>query len=193
MANYCDYSMCIQGPAPNVEEVIKSVKAHYDYDNMKFDHKSHLTRVFESDIMEDITTKGIRKVVIDGYCAWSVYSCMLSGLNTYYNSLKEEYGDESRATTLEELSREHNVAIEVYGSEQGDGFQEHYAFIHGEMYIDEVTDFEALYEDGYDDKEEFQESLNELKERYGEEGRKIGDDICFGGFPNWDFAPYEYI
>lgn len=140
MPNYCDYSLRVQGKPDNVEEVVKTIQAKYSYDTMEFDHKKHLFRVFTSFISDDDEPEeGIRSVIIDGECAWSVSTCMTE--IGYYKEAKEEYGNNFRGTTLKELTKATNTMIEVYSKEYGSCFQEHYLYKNGICIIGDYVPF----------------------------------------------------
>lgn len=188
MPNYCGYQMRIQGNTHDVEEVIKVIQADYNYDTMQFSADNHLFRVFEADISEDTTDGNYRDVVLGGSCAWSVFSCMMEGVGTYYSSLKAEYGDKFRGTTLVELSKKYNVMIEAYGEESGCEFQEHYLIHNGELLAEDCVRYIELY------KEYLEEDETTLEEVLKESGFTM-DDVTdeydyyrIGGFESWDFV-----
>lgn len=142
MPNICSYSMRVQGKPQDVEEVIKTVQSSYNYSDMEFDHTRHLFRVFESEIIKDEEDDGIRDVIIDGDCAWSVHTSMRSGEGSYYDSAKETHREIFRGTHLEELSKDTHTMIEVFGEECEMGFEEHYLYKFGELLIEDVQDEE---------------------------------------------------
>lgn len=184
MPNYCYYEMCVRGQKKNVEEFIKVIKADYNYTDMKFTYKRHLFRVFSADYdeLEQVENDDYR-VIISGDCAWSVATCMLP--HGYYRSLKAEYPNEFRGTTLQKESRKLNLAIEVYSEECGMCFQEHYLFDNGEEIINECVDYNeyAIYE--YTSKAEAEEDLGiEITDEEWNSGEEY---IKRGGFEEWDF------
>lgn len=187
MPNYCGYQMRIQGNTDDVEKVIETLHAHYDYGNMTFDTDKHLFRVFSADIMDDETVNGVRDVIINGDCAWSVFSCMMEGDGTYYSSFKDTYV-QFRGTTLVQLSKKYSVMIEVYGEESGCEFQEHYLIHNGELLIDDTVRYIELY------KEYLEEDETTLEEVLAESGMTMDDVVDeddyyrIGGFKSWDFA-----
>jgi hypothetical protein len=179
--------MCVKGTKENVEEFIKIIQADYDYGTMKFSHDRHFFRVFEADYdeVEEIGDK-IYQVIINGYCAWSVNSCMLDQhFSSYYNNLKERYPNEFRGTTLIIESKRLNLDVEVYSEEGGMCFQEHYIILKGDMTCDECVDWEEYFLGDYDTKEEAEEELE--IEITDEEWNSGEDYISRGGFKNWDF------
>ncbi len=186
MPNYCNYSMCVVGKQhENVEEFIKVIQADYDYGRMEFSHDRHMFRVFEADYSEiEKREDGRFQTIINGYCAWSVVTCMLEG--GYYNRFKSDFPDNFRGTTLDRESKKLNLDIEVYSEESGMCFQEHYVIIDGDIVTDESVDWEEIWIEDYKTKEEAEEDLN----------MKITDDewvtgleegyFTRGGF-DWDF------
>jgi hypothetical protein len=139
--------MCVKGTKESVEEFIKVIQADYDYGTMAFSHDRHLFRVFEAEYDEiEELYNGIYQVIINGYCAWSVYCCMLdTSKSSYYKSLKTGYPCEFRGTTLLVESKRLHLDIEVFSEECGMGFQEHYVIKDGELCTDECVDYGEYY------------------------------------------------
>ena len=187
MPNYCMYQMRIQGKPNDVAEVIKVIQADYNYDTMQFSADKHLFRVFDADIMDDEIVGNVRDVVINGSCAWSVFSCMMEGDGTYYSSFKDTYV-QFRGTTLVQLSKKYSVMIEVYGEESGCEFQEHYLIHNGELLIDDTVRYIELYKEYL---EEDETTLAEVLEESGFTMDDVTDEDDYyriGGFESWDFA-----
>lgn len=185
MPNYCNYSMCVVGKRKNVEEFIKVIQADYDYGNMVFSHDRHMFRVFEAECDEiEKRADGRFQTIINGYCAWSVNSCMFEG--EYYGSFKKDYPDDFRGTTLCRESANLNLDIEVYSEESGMCFQEHYIIIDGAIECEDCVDWEEVWIDGYKTKEEAEEDLDTTIT--DEEWATGLDEGYFtrGGF-DWDF------
>jgi hypothetical protein len=142
-------------------------------------------RVFEAESDEIVEREDGRfQVNINGYCAWSVRSCMFE--DGYYRDLKKDYPKEFRGTTLRIESARLGIDIEVYSEESGMCFQEHYVIIEGKLVCDESVDWEEVWVEDYKTKEEAEEDLD----------MKITDDewvtgleegyFTRGGF-DWDF------
>ena len=185
MPNYCNYSMCVVGAKENIEEFIKVIQADYNYGNMTFSYDRHMFRVFEAECDEiEERLNGSYQAIINGYCAWSVASCMLE--DGYYNSMKEKHPLDFRGTTLLIESKKLNLDIEVYSEETGCCFQEHYVIIKGDFVRDECVDWVEIWVDDYKTKEEAEE---DLEMTITDEEWKIGSDeghFDRGGF-DWDF------
>lgn len=114
---------------------------HYQAD------RKHMFRIFDSYTPEDfpqVDENMVASQAIDGYCAWSVYCCMLPGQGSYYEDLGQllYYG-----TNLVELSKELSLRIEVYGEEPNMSFEEHYVIEYGKLVVDETVDIEEHYDE----------------------------------------------
>ena len=182
MPNYCNYSMCVKCTKENVEEFVKVIKADYDYNNMQFTYHRHMFRVFEAECneIEEIDC-GVYRTIINGYCAWSVATCMLE--DGYYRDNRKKFGINSRGTTLIKESDMLNLEIEVFSEECGCCFQEHYVFDNGEVLCDDCVDYEEYWFDDYETKEEAEE---ELEIDITDEEWVEGFSSC-GGFSEWSF------
>lgn len=186
MPNYCNYSMCVVGKQrKNIEEFIEVMNADYNYSTMEFDYNRHMFRVFEA-VNDEIEERydGSFQTIINGYCAWSVASCMLE--HGYYRDVKRDYPDNFRGTTLPLESKRLGLDIEVFSEESGMCFQEHYVISGGELEVEETVDWEEVWIDNYETKEEAEEDL-EMK--ITDEEWEIGLDEGYftrGGF-DWDF------
>jgi hypothetical protein len=178
--------MCVVGKKEKVEEFIKVMKADYDYGNMVFSYDRHMFRVFEAEYDEvEERYNDMYQVIINGYCAWSVATCMLEG--GYYHDIKQRYPSGFRGTTLLIESKKLNLDIEVYSEEPGCCFQEHYIIIKGDLVCDECVEWSEIWIDDYETKEEAESDLEiEITDEEwniaSEEGR-----ITYGGFDSWDF------
>lgn len=186
MPNYCNYSMCVVGEKKNIEEFIKVIQADYNYGTMEFSYDRHMFRVFEA-VCDEIEERAddTYQTTINGYCAWSVASCMLEG--GYYNALKGDYPDDFRGTTLDRESEKLNLSIEVYSEESGCCFQEHYIITNGNIDCDECVDWSEIWVEDYETKEEAEEDLEmEITDEEWASGLSEGY-FTRGGFEDWDF------
>ena len=97
MPNYCNYEMKIKGRKENVDKFVSYVKADYHYDEIinenndkeavykELTSDKHFYRIFEACIIdEEIFENGDSEVIISGYCAWSILSCMTDDFGSYY-------------------------------------------------------------------------------------------------------------
>lgn len=148
MANECLFEMRVKGKRDSVLRVIECLKTDYNYCEGKPKHQ-HFFRIFNVYDEENIVNNGDGTFTVNlwGYCAWSVRSCMLEGVSTYYNDCKNSYPDDIfMGTNLVEQSKD--CEIEVFSEEEGMGFSEHYYCKNGIRMVDECID---IQEGGYDD------------------------------------------
>ena len=141
MPAYCNYEMKIKGSKDAIKRVLECLKADYDYNKGKPEHKHffRVLNVYDNEEMED-NGDGTFTQFVYGYCAWSVRSCMCSGGQTYYNYGKESFGENFMGTDLVEQSQD--CEIEVFSEEEGMEFSEHYIFKNGECLVDDCVDCE---------------------------------------------------
>jgi hypothetical protein len=166
------------GTKENIEEFIKVMNAGYDYGTMEFDYDRHMFRVFEAVSDEiDEYDDGVFAVTINGYCAWSVRSCMFD--DGYYGRIKERYSDDFRGTTLLLESKKLGLNIEVFSEESGMCFQEHCMIDKGEVVIDECIDYEEHYIGDFDTIEEYNE---EYGTNFTEDMIQDEEYIYIGGY-----------
>ena len=171
MANYCDYNMKIIGYPSNVGKALEIIMQNYSYWSPTFlkNPKPHLYRVFEANLgdMRNVT-QSIVSMEVYGYCAWSVYSCMMEGPFTYYNDFRPNNPDKkttmdyiSAGTSLIQMCRDLNLYIEVYSDEPGMGFQEHIVINNfGKILIDDTH--EGVIHVYADDEEMFKEYYEDM-------------------------------
>ena len=151
MANDCNYEMKIRGSKKAINRVIACLKADYNYMEGKPSHK-HFFRVFSVYDDDDLYDNGdgtFTKFVF-GCCAWSVWTCMLEGNNTYYNDVKNNHPDTFMGTSLYEQSKD--CEIEVFSEEFGMCFSEHYYFKNGIKVVDEDTEATCEFDEDTDEE-----------------------------------------
>lgn len=184
MPNYCDWQMKVKGEKDNIITLLSYLQAQYSYDakeqinpdgsesfviiptpeiwianpldkndkSNKVDH--HLGyRVFEAvltELREQTNNKHVT-ALIQGCCAWSVYSCMFDGPNTYFEDRQS-----NKALTMPEACKLLHLTVEIYSSEPGMGFSEHYIVGNkGTIKLDEEKNYMEFYLDNYYDYDEF--------------------------------------
>ena len=108
MPNYCNYELKAKGEKENLEKLIEILNNNY---NMSEEDPLHMFRVFEAIPTFDNEEKTF--LTVRGYCAWSVYSCMMEGACTYYS---DSYKD-TNATTIDRLAKDLNLYIEIISEE----------------------------------------------------------------------------
>lgn len=147
MPNICIGTVKVRGYKDNVEEFTRIIQSKYDYDkpDMEF-HKPHFWRVFEAYIASYETYGLLAVAEYDISCAWSVAACMLPGKFSYYDDTKDGInGIKTYGTHLLEIGKKLNLDVEIFSSEPGVGFQEHYRIQSGIMCEDECTEYHELY------------------------------------------------
>ena len=168
MPNICIGTVKVRGYKDNVEEFTRIIQSKYDYDkpDMEF-HKPHFWRVFEAYIASYETYGLLAVAEYDISCAWSVAACMLPGKFSYYDDTKDGInGIKTYGTHLLEIGKKLNLDVEIFSSEPGVGFQEHYRIQSGIMCEDECTEYHELYIGEY-------ETYQDLIDDYGGDDRFI--------------------
>lgn len=170
MPNICVGTVKVRGYKDNVEEFTRIIQSNYDYGKPELDfHKPHFWRVFEANIVSYDTYGLLAVAQYDISCAWSVAACMLPGKFSYYWENKDGFDGgeiETFGTHLLEIGEKLNLDIEVFSSEPGVGFQEHYRIQSGIMCEDECTEYHELYIGEY-------ETYQDLIDDYGEDDKYI--------------------
>lgn len=144
MPNYCNYQLKAKGDKKNLEKLHKIMNADYDYNKEEVycSEDAHMFRIFEATLIESKDDY----IIIDGHCAWSVMACMFNDKYTYYRNMKTKYKDECKATTIDKLSKELKLDIEIFSEESGCGFMEHFLIKQGEIIIDDCVDYCENYD-----------------------------------------------
>ena len=154
MPNYCEFKMLIKGKKENVQTLITYMKADYHYKEGKSNctEDQHLFRVFRADEIEDEIKEqnGIYQTMVEGYCAWSVYTCMFDGPHTYYRDMTADKLNvpayELKSTHLLACTKELDLTVEIIALEEDSGY-EHYIVESGVLTFEE-TYRASVNEDG---------------------------------------------
>ena len=168
MANICTFDMQIAGAPAAVEEFVQMLKWEGKFENQG------LGRVysFECDLSSfetDPAGSSAIQVVGFGDCAWSVWTAMRDR--------------PSGMPSLESETKRLGLAVDVYSSEVGIGFQEHVLIDKGTVLEDECEDYFECYVvdmeevDLEDLCDEYNLTREELMKRVNGNG-----DFCVGGF-----------
>lgn len=175
--------MHVRGKKENIERLLKIMT---DYEEPR-----HFWRVFTADAdFYEPDPQGITIAHIFGDCAWSVYSCMMTGECTYANDV-----DTSCQTGLQDESKRLELELELYSDECGFAFQEHYHFNQGEEIANECVDCVHYYfEECCDETEDEQRKrFEDFKLEHDLDSSLTPDDlddaseIVVGGFGEWEF------
>lgn len=187
MPNYCDFDgriKAVDNPSisgtkkERMQKLIDWMNAEYHYaegdpeiycikGEAKVPVEHHLGwRVFEcnidADAFENIPDDSDICLYFWGYCAWSVYSCMLEGPYTYYTDNHDDnvskYGKDY-SLTLCQAAKELGLEIEIFSSEPGMCFAEHYKVSSdGELIVNEETLYMEHYIEECNSYEDFAKS-----------------------------------
>lgn len=204
MPNLCDYTIKVKGKKENVEtflnyldndyhyiedknldsdlrqECEKKYKLHFVSQDKKIhlftNHEKHMYRIFDVYFVDEGESDGKFYSIATGDCAWSVYNCMFDGAHTYYaenvesSDLRQEH-----STTIPILSQELDLDIEIYSTEIGMEFAEHFLVEKGKIIKDECFRYEEIYKEDYPDKSEMEKKVE----------REISDD-------DWKYGEFFY-
>ena len=196
MANSCDFEMKVKGKGENVRELIKLIE-----DNALDVSEERCFGGWIDNIMFDIEYNPSEKTcigIITGECKWSVLLSLLGAEGSYFDKMKND-GDESNVTCLEIESQRLGVEIEIYSSEYGVGFEEHFLIRNGVLEINECIKAWKLYkyyfedEDASDEFKEIVEEFYENKISNSEWKRKHKElmenprNYRLGGYDEWKF------
>lgn len=139
MANQCVFEMKVTGHEESIIEfekrlqgVSESGKRYYGID-------------FAEDFGFTNESNGLVSLIISGSCDWSVEARMLK---TGYKH-EEFKKNHPEVSTLEDDTKELNLAIEVYSEEPGNCFQEHYVVAFGDVEVNEVLDYAEINKEEY--------------------------------------------
>lgn len=160
MPNYCSFQILAKGEKKSIKEFVDLFLIEYSATNEEDErHNNNLLSYFARTWLtcEPRFEYDGTAVCLTGWCAWSIYSCMMHG-----------YPQQSaKCPTIMEVSKELKLHIQIASEEPGCCFTEFYEIINGELVRDEG---ETIYGPEYDfereeDEEynlEFQEQLDDM-------------------------------
>ena len=135
MANQCEFKLKATGFIKDINNLLPKLKQYKAVDIIEEDIEEHDNRY--------------SSLTIIGYCDWSVYSSLING-PYIQNSLLPD-------------CKNHSVVMEVYSSEPGIGFQEHYIINNGELVLDDLVDYREIdVKDYLDNPSEYEDIFEEL-------------------------------
>lgn len=168
MANWCNFNMNIVG----TKEDCKAFR-----DILKYNTEKNFERVYEAETVFEEGNDKNYSMEIFGNCAWSVACSMVD----------KTFDNRPERTTLAEESKRLNLDIEVYSTEPGMCFAEHFRFKNGRKLIDDCVDYNEFYWNRNDFP-----TIEELNAEYGtnytEDDFDMNDCHIEGGFGDWIFA-----
>lgn|SRR5574344_3115569 len=133
MPNYCNYKLLAKGKKDNLERLLIIMKREYD-------EGKHMWRIFEAEGY--YVDKENTSIIISGYCAWSVWSCMFNGPYTYNKDFGGENGQGVSITTLADIL---GLKIEILSCEPGLCFMEHYIIDNNKLIYKNESSYDEIY------------------------------------------------
>lgn len=127
MANNCFYEMKVVGEKNAVQEFVQLLRWDKQIKGKGLG-RTYSAQVYDDSIVNDSNGRAYTELRLCGDCAWSVDGAMIRTGND--------------PSLLSETLRL-NLAVEVFSSESGEHFQEHYIISQGNMPVSEVK---AYYE-----------------------------------------------
>lgn len=167
MPNWCSFTMGIGGKPDDVEKL---------YDVLCWEYRGakpedpHMFRISDINILSDCQEcEDWRKLVVGGECAWSVQGCMFNNPHAYYAQWQEEIKRAKDAnnkeeidrltskncTTIDKLSKDLNLTIEIFSTEPGMEFCEYYLLKNGEIIEDEEGWYKSVCIDDYETYDDY--------------------------------------
>lgn len=163
MANNCDFHMKIRGRKDDCRELADLLAWKNGHE------KDGIGRIYLCQVVDE----GPGWLEVAGDCAWSVQTAILEPQGGRF---------------AEELARL-DLAVEVYSSEPGLQFQEHYVIDRGDVLVEEEVEYKEYWveEMGREELAEVAEELG-LTPDYLMENMNEWGDYRVGGFESWDFS-----
>ena len=132
MANDCVFKLKAYGKPENLQHLIACFKNEYD-------QGPHFWNITNFSVIDEATIKS-GYFELSGTCNWSLYCTMFDGLHTYQDIANKEFKYHN-GVTITDISKENNIKLELFSTEPGVGFQEHFIIDNGEIITEEVTDY----------------------------------------------------
>lgn len=183
MANIAHFELRAIGTKENLQPLINTMKRT----NSEHPRSGPLfKRVY--DTMQ--TQKGVFEVDDGLFAVEYVGSCKWSALALTEHAWTHVDTQDPTNASLNRLSERCNLQIEVYGSEDSVGFEEHYIIQNGVMLQEEERDALWLYTDDYEDYDEMKEYADMdgytfTRDQYDQ--AQTSEVIVLGGFQSHDF------
>lgn len=187
MANICDFSMRVKGTKENIDKF---------YNALRQKGNVWIGRgTFDTDIQYEPTSEiDIFYADIYGGTKWSIYSSLIHNAISMRTEPDTWYWGENKNPndyefiTLWEACEKYSLDMEVYSSECGCAFQEHFMYVNGKQF-EECVDYYEFDVEEYDTKEEAEEDLGETFTDEEWNTAKADDNwIKRGGYEEWIFS-----
>ncbi len=177
MANTCNFSMKVIGEKASIKQFYNALIQN---GNLWIGRGADCEIIYEDESYTQI----------DGICKWSIQSALIDNAISMKKEPEKWYFGKNESDgltfiTLIEASEKWNLDIEVFSKETGFEFMEHYLIRKGEVEIDDCIDYQEIWVDEYETKEEAEEDLDTTFTDEEWENRECGY-IQRGGV-EWDF------
>lgn len=142
MPNICSYYCKVTGPKKGIDRFINATNNNYNYSTYEVAGE-HFWRVFETyiSVLEQCPNNPeLYTLIASGDCAWSIACCFTEVPFSYQHDNKMTMPN-NKGVSVEQLSKEEQLIIEMYSDEIGMGFSEHYIWINGKLYTESVVDY----------------------------------------------------
>ena len=148
MPNWCSFKMTLKS---NKKQNIKNLLRHIQKDGENYENYKYLVlpRLTYDRISKIYEKDNYFYVILNGECAWSCNTCMLSGTSINYNKLMKNLphlyatGSKEHITSIEEICAIYNTEAEVISRETDIGFTEHYYINNkGKIIVSEIRKFD---------------------------------------------------
>ena len=212
MANYCDYDMHIKGQQKAVEQLISYLKCEYHYWkdceshnkppadkeynfhfkrdewNLYATANKFFCRNFGTDEYDFYWDKASGEYVsaVSGYCAWAAHLCFLNGPTSYYRGTVNEGSLFAlHATCLEKETAKLGLTVEIYSTENGCQFAEHYIIEKGKFVTDEIFDYSEYLLDDFESQAQLEKEIGRpMTDEEVKDGQAV---VCSGELYEWLF------
>lgn len=170
MANNCAFEMKITGKKENIEEIIRIFQQK---DEFKHDGIGRIFSFYVDDMQLIDSQRNIFSVNTYGDCAWSVKSSMCH--------------DAENSRSLKSEAERLHLVIEVFSSETGCQFQEHYLTVFGDVIVNDCVDYEEHWVAIYGGVDAYNKDFGTS---FTEDMLNDNGDVCIGGFGD-DYDSFE--
>lgn len=170
MANNCYFEMRITGREQDANELIKMMRFEGKYKDCG------IGRIFSCDPFSSFEKVNGDIGYIDacGDCAWSILCSMMT-----------QYRKDS--PSIESETKKLDLIVEIYSSEPGCCFQEHYVINRGDVIENDCVYYEEHWVSGYRSLDEYNE---ENETEFTQEDLNANGDVTIGGF-GADFGCFD--
>jgi len=186
MANICEFTLVVVAKSKSYLDKFESILIT---NGTNFNNNRYIAGICSCERIEFIKGNYNCAAVYVGECKWSAYSCFRKGEYTYFND-KYKYDNLGNRTCLEDLSKELNLEIELFGKESGMSFSEYCHIKDGEIIEDATGYYESPIIKDYETYEDFIKDEN--NKGYVHMTEEIFNNAKREGLAYVDLVEYEY-